>query len=176
LQLKLDKMTEDKQAKETEETKLSSKAMEEKVELETKTEKPEEKKQEPLKEFKGLLENVQREKNPALDREEIKALIKANRTPSKEEAKKLLASELKIDQDLMVVKHIYSAFGSQEFNIQAYLYTNKETFEKLEKERQRKKTEEKLGQEKKKQKPKPEEKVDNKKETKTEAKKEEKQN
>lgn len=101
------------------------------------TEKPKEQ-EEAKKEFKGLIEIKQRKENPVLDRQEIVASIKANRTPTKEEAQKLLASELKADQELISVKHIYSTFGSQEFNIIAYLYIDKETFQKLEVKKEKK--------------------------------------
>ena len=79
----------------------------------------------------GILEIQERKQNPILDREEIVAVVRATRTPTNEEAKQLLSSELKADAGLVVINNIYSSFGKQEFKINAFLYKSKETFEKL---------------------------------------------
>ena len=83
----------------------------------------------------GVLEILEKEKNELLDREEITAIVRSTVTPSKDQVKKLLASELKSDADLIVLRNIYSKFGEQEFKINAYVYTNKETLERLKTER-----------------------------------------
>lgn len=96
----------------------------------------------------GIIEIIERTKNPLLDREEIVAVIRATITPSKEQTKKLLASELKADEGLIIIKNIYSSFGQQEFKINAFLYSSKETFEKLKPVRKEKELEKKQEEEK----------------------------
>jgi small subunit ribosomal protein S24e len=53
-------------------------------------------------------------------------------TPSKEELKKAIASELKADENLVVVKDIYTEFGNSEADVNAYVYTSKEEMQKIE--------------------------------------------
>lgn len=97
--------------------------------------------------FHGILEIKERTKNLTFDREIVTAVINSTRTPSKEEVKKLLAAELKADPELIALKGINSSFGKKEFHIQAFIYKNKETFQKLE---VRKKKEAKKAKEEKK--------------------------
>ncbi|MBU2496477.1 MAG: hypothetical protein KJ767_00255 [Nanoarchaeota archaeon] len=119
---------------------------EETAEEQQEQEKPQQKqevqeeKTQPEKEqkFEGILENIERNKNPILDREDVSVLVKSNRTPTNNEAKKLLASELKIKEELVVITHVYSFYGAQEFNIRAHVYTNKETLQKLEFKKEKK--------------------------------------
>lgn len=87
------------------------------------------------KEISSVFEILEKKKNELLDREEITAIVRSTVTPSKDQVKKLLVSELKSDADLIVLRNIYSKFGEQEFKINAYVYTNKETLERLKTEK-----------------------------------------
>lgn len=105
-------------------------------------------KQEPAK---AIIEIEDKKENPSLDRQEITAYITSSRTPSKNETKKLLAEKLNAPEELIAVKNILSSFGKQEFKIIAYLYSDKESFQKLEavkkkKPKAKKKEEKKEGE------------------------------
>lgn len=64
-----------------------------------------------------------------------RALIKANidfekATPSYKEVTSLLATNLKIDEKLIAIRHIYNLFGTKKAEVIAYVYTdeNKKQF------------------------------------------------
>lgn len=82
------------------------------------------------------------EEKPLLARKEIEAhvMFEGKATPSNDEVAKAIASELKTDEKLVVVKHIYTAYGSSEADIEAYAYDTEEALKKIE---PRKKKEEK---------------------------------
>jgi len=74
---------------------------------------------------------LERKENPILDREEIIAVAHASKTPSKEQVKHALVSELKVSEENVVLKDVLTSFGMHEVKIFAYLYKNKETMQKL---------------------------------------------
>ena len=74
---------------------------------------------------------IERKENPILDREEIIAVAHAPKTPSKEQVKHALVSELKASEENVVLKNVLTSFGVNEVKIFAYLYKNKETMQKL---------------------------------------------
>lgn len=53
-------------------------------------------------------------------------------TPSKSSIQEGLSKELKIDQDLIVIKHIYSGFGEGKSKIIAYAYKDKASLKRIE--------------------------------------------
>ena len=53
-------------------------------------------------------------------------------TPSKEETKKKIAEMTKANEDLIIIKHIYTQFGSQKGKFTAYIYENEEMKKKIE--------------------------------------------
>ena len=63
---------------------------------------------------------------------QLLTLFEGKATPSNDEIRKAIASELKSDESLVVVKHIYTSFGSPEAVIEAYVYTTKEDMERIE--------------------------------------------
>ena len=111
------------------------------------------------------LKILEKKEEPLLSRIVIKAsAIFEKATPSNEEIKKQIASNLKADENLVVIKGIYTKFGTSEADINAYVYTSKEEMQKIEPK----------PKEKKEKKPKPEKPAEAKPEKKEEAKKEEK--
>lgn len=60
-------------------------------------------------------------------------------TPKKEDVKKEIAKDLKIDEGLISVRHVYPHFGVEKAKVIANVYKNKEDFEKFEKINKRKK-------------------------------------
>ena len=69
-----------------------------------------------------------------LERKEIEAYVEhnKNKTPSNTDVKKLITEHFKIDQDMVVVKHIYSKFGEASSKVFAYIYENKDVFNSVE--------------------------------------------
>jgi small subunit ribosomal protein S24e len=95
------------------------------------------------------LKNIQKTEKPLLSRTEISGeLSYSGATPSKDDLKKKLVEQLKLDSDLVVVKEIMGLFGEQHAEFRAYQYKNKDNMKKLEKSKSAK-TEEKTSPEKK---------------------------
>jgi ribosomal protein S24E len=86
------------------------------------------------------------DEKPLLARKEVEAhmVFEGKATPSNADVAKAIASELKTDEKLVVVKHIYTAFGSCEADIAAYVYDNEEALKKF--EPKEKKAEKKEGE------------------------------
>ena len=86
------------------------------------------------------------EEKPLLARKEVDAhvVFEGKATPSNAEVAKAIASELKTDEKLVVVKHIYTAYGSSEAEIEAYVYNTDEDLKKI--EPKKKKAEKKEGE------------------------------
>lgn len=75
-----------------------------------------------------------KEEKPLLARKEISGSItfEGKATPSNEEVAKAVASELKVDEKTVVMKHIYTAFGSSEAKFEALVYDSEEEKKKYE--------------------------------------------
>lgn len=79
------------------------------------------------------LEIKNKKENPLLHRTEIKALLTwEGATPSNEKVKKEIASQLKADEKLVIVKHIYTKFGTTTADVLAYLYEDQESMKTIE--------------------------------------------
>ena len=63
-------------------------------------------------------------------------------TPSNEELRKSIAAKLKADESLTVIKHIYTEFGSQEADVEAFVYDDKKVMAVLEKKAKKQKEKE----------------------------------
>ncbi len=74
------------------------------------------------------------EEKPLLARKEIKGELSfaEKATPSNDDVRKEIASQLKVDEKTVLVKHIYTAFGSSEAKIEAYVYNTEEDLKKYE--------------------------------------------
>lgn len=72
-------------------------------------------------------------KNDLLSREEIEATINFDGpTPSRQKVLKELSESIKAKPDTVIVKQILTEYGKSFAKVIAYVYTNKETMEKLE--------------------------------------------
>lgn len=71
---------------------------------------------------------------PLLARKEVTGIIifEAKATPSNAEVTKAIAAGLKVDEKTVLVKHIYTAFGSTEATFEAYVYNSEEDMKKYE--------------------------------------------
>ena len=74
------------------------------------------------------------EEKTLLARKEIAGslLFEGKATPSNDEVAKAIAAELKVDEKTVVVKHIYTGFGSTEATFEAYVYNKEEDRKKYE--------------------------------------------
>ena len=71
------------------------------------------------------IEIAEKREEPLLSRTMIKANIDFEKsTPSYAETTSLLASSLKTDEKLIVIRHIYTSFGDKKAQIIAYLYAD----------------------------------------------------
>jgi ribosomal protein S24E len=71
---------------------------------------------------------IKQEKSNLLPRIDIVANVEHinKRTPSNEEVKKELSKLMKVDEELILIKHIYDGYGSGVSRIEAYAYNSKE--------------------------------------------------
>lgn len=71
---------------------------------------------------------IKQEKSSLLPRIDIVANMEHvnKRTPSNEEVKKELSKLMKVDEELILVRHIYDGYGSGISKIEAYAYDSKE--------------------------------------------------
>lgn len=76
---------------------------------------------------------IKQEKSKLLPRIDIIAEVSHidKRTPSTEEVRDELSKSLKVAKDLLLVKHIYSEFGSGNSKIIAYAYDSKEDMDRI---------------------------------------------
>ena len=84
--------------------------------------------------------------NHLLSRKEVRAKLSYEQaTPSKEELKKQIASAVKANSELLVVKSVYPGYGDRNAEVLFYVYDKPEVMKKLEREPKKpaKKTEEK---------------------------------
>lgn len=74
------------------------------------------------------------EEKPLLARKEIEGVVifASAKTPSNDEMGKAIASELKADEKTVLVKHIYTGFGTNEAQFEAYVYKTIEDMKRVE--------------------------------------------
>ncbi len=81
------------------------------------------------------LEIKKRQETPLLSRVRINAtLMYEGMTPSRQDVRKALADKLKVDQQLVVIKHIFTKFGAAQAKVIAHVYETKEVVDTLEHE------------------------------------------
>lgn len=77
---------------------------------------------------------------PLLGRREIKGTIIFDQaTPSNDSLRKEIAGLLKVSEELVVTKHIYTHFGSSAADFFAYVYSSKEDLGRFEPKKMEKK-------------------------------------
>lgn len=80
---------------------------------------------------------------PLLGRKRINYILDFDSgTPSKKEILESLAKSLKIDKELIAIRHIYQRFGNTKAKVIVHVYKNKEDLKKLEKKIKEKKVKE----------------------------------
>lgn len=82
---------------------------------------------------------IKEENNPLLSRRRIYCEIDSKITPSKEEAKKILAEKLKAKEDLLIIKHVYPVLGTNRARVIAHIYESAERLKSIEKVKKPKK-------------------------------------
>lgn len=71
--------------------------------------------------------------NPLLHRIEIEAELTADGpTPSNKDVAKELAKQTKAAEKLIIIKHIYSRFGTNQSDVLAYIYNDEERMKEIE--------------------------------------------
>lgn len=77
---------------------------------------------------------TQTEEKPLLARKEIKGTVTfhGKATPSNADVTKDIASQLKVDGKLVVVKHVYTSFGSADASVEAYVYNTEADLKRFE--------------------------------------------
>ena len=78
-------------------------------------------------------------KNELLGRREVEETMSHNENPGMVLAMKEVVEALKVDEKLVVIKKIGSSFGSDVFNIEAYVYDSEEMKNKVEPKKKEKK-------------------------------------
>jgi len=81
------------------------------------------------------LEIKTQEKKPLLMREEINATATfKGATPSRAEIKKEIASKIKKEENLIIVKSIKKVYGQQQSEVEAHIYNNEKDLKEIEDE------------------------------------------
>ncbi len=89
------------------------------------------------------LKIIKKQDNPLLSRIEIKAELNffKDPIPKKEDVKKKFASIEKANESLVVVKTIYSSFGTGKADVVAYIYKSEKELKNIEPQKKEKKAE-----------------------------------
>lgn len=86
------------------------------------------------------LKIIDKKEQPLLSRTEIVAeAVFDAATPSKQDIKSKIASLVKSNENLVVVRHIYTEFGAKKAKILAYSYINDAELKKIEPKKKEKK-------------------------------------
>ena len=91
------------------------------------------------------MEIIEQRKNPLLKREEIVFLVETEKTPSKEEMKKMISEKFKSQEDSIVIDRISGNFGTHTFKIESKIYdknSDKDKFEFITRRERKKRAEE----------------------------------
>ena len=83
---------------------------------------------------------TQKKEEPLLSRTMLKATLEfENSTPSYAEVTSLLAGNLKSDEKLIVIRHVYTSFGDKKAEVQAYVYKDEAKKQLIEPKKKEKK-------------------------------------
>ncbi len=94
---------------------------------------------------------IQEKKNALFSRNEVKLEVKAEVTPSKKEAMKMISEKFKVDEKLIRIRDILGKFGVSIFIVTADVYDSAEDFNRIvKKTKQELEAEKKAAEEKKK--------------------------
>ena len=69
--------------------------------------------------------NINTKEEPLLSRTMLKAVLEFEKaTPSYPEIAALIAAQIKKDEKLIAIRHVYSYFGSRKADVTAYVYSD----------------------------------------------------
>ena len=77
--------------------------------------------------------------NNLLKRRELVVILNKDSNPGFEIVKKEVARKFKADEGLVVLKNVKGEFGSGEFRVDAFIYEDKESMERIEPKKKEKK-------------------------------------
>ncbi|MFC1801600.1 30S ribosomal protein S24e [Nanoarchaeota archaeon] len=79
------------------------------------------------------LEIKNQKDNKLLHRKEVEGLLTyEGATPSNVQVQKEVAAQLKVDEKLVVVRHIYNQYGENTADVLAYAYDNEDSMKRIE--------------------------------------------
>ena len=79
------------------------------------------------------LKILNKKDNPLLHRLELEAELTATGpTPSNKDVAKELSKQTKANENLIIIKHIYSRFGTNQSDVLAYIYNDEERMKEIE--------------------------------------------
>ncbi|MBS3076559.1 hypothetical protein J4481_02355 [Candidatus Pacearchaeota archaeon] len=94
---------------------------------------------------------TQENQNPLFKRKEIKAVVNTKVVPSNKEVITALSKKFSVSEDAVKIKNILGKFGSQDFEINANIYTSKKELDNTEvKTKKQREAEKKVEEEKRK--------------------------
>jgi small subunit ribosomal protein S24e len=81
------------------------------------------------------MEIQKKQETPLLSRTRVTAaLIYDGATPSRQDIRKELSQKLKVAEELIVIKHIFTKFGSSKAKVIAHVYEDKKMVDRIEDE------------------------------------------
>lgn len=87
---------------------------------------------------------IQKKDNPLLSRQEIIAEMDYEKaTPTTASVKDLIAKQANAQPEMVLIKHIQTAFGARHAKIKAYVYTSAEEIKRIERPKVKKAAEKK---------------------------------
>jgi ribosomal protein S24E len=75
---------------------------------------------------------IEEKENPLFSRKEVVFDVNAKVTPSNDEVEKLITEKFSTESGNIKIKKIHGRFGSNDFNVSAFIYKTKEDKNKIE--------------------------------------------
>lgn len=75
---------------------------------------------------------TKKHRNALLKRHEISAVLLEKANPGSAQARSMLAAELKVAEELIALKKLRNTFGSNEFQIEAFVYDSLADLQRIE--------------------------------------------
>jgi small subunit ribosomal protein S24e len=89
-----------------------------------------------IDEVQGKIMELKIEKErvtPLLSRKRVTANVSfQGKTPSRKEIRDMVASRLKAEKELTIIKHVYTKFGATEARVIAHIYSNAADLKRIE--------------------------------------------
>ena len=75
---------------------------------------------------------IHERENPLFKRKEVKVSVHSEKSPSRDEASKILSDKFSVPASHIKIKNIRGSFGSRTFDIEANLYTSEKEKDSIE--------------------------------------------